>query len=108
MQYTRLGDTGLIVSRLAFGAMTFGTGKGPFAAVSKVGPELADQIIGKTLDAGINFFNTADGYTGGQSEEMLGKALQRHLAEIKAMPIDDLIAARQAKFRNIAQFYTEG
>ena len=75
MQYARLGDTGLIVSRLAFGAMTFGTGKGPFAAVSKVGPELADQIIGKTLDAGINFFNTADGYTGGQSEEMLGKAL---------------------------------
>ena len=75
MQYSRLGDTGLIVSRLAFGAMTFGTGKGPFAAVSKVGPELAGQIIGKTLDAGINFFNTADGYTGGQSEEMLGKAL---------------------------------
>jgi aryl-alcohol dehydrogenase-like predicted oxidoreductase len=55
--------------------MTFGTGKGPFAAVSKVGPELADQIIGKTLDAGINFFNTADGYTGGQSEEMLGRSL---------------------------------
>ena len=75
MQYSRLGDTGLIVSRFAFGAMTFGTGKGPFAAVSKVGPELADQIIGKTLDAGINFFNTADGYTGGQSEEILGKAL---------------------------------
>jgi len=75
MQYARLGDTGLIVSRFAFGAMTFGTGNGPFAAVSKVGPELADQIIGKTLDAGINFFNTADGYTGGQSEEMLGKAL---------------------------------
>src|SRR6266478_9209389 len=75
MRYARLGDTGLIVSRLAFGAMTFGAGKGPFAAVSKVGPELADQLIGKTLDAGINFFNTADGYTGGQSEEILGKAL---------------------------------
>ena len=39
---------------------------------------------------------------------MLGKALQRHLAEIKAVPIDELIAARQAKFRNMAQFYTEG
>jgi aryl-alcohol dehydrogenase-like predicted oxidoreductase len=75
MQYARLGDTGLIVSRLAFGAMTFGTGQGPFAAVSKVGPELADKIIGKTLEAGINFFNTADGYTGGQSEEILGKTL---------------------------------
>jgi acetyl-CoA carboxylase carboxyl transferase subunit alpha len=42
------------------------------------------------------------------SAGMLGKALQRHLAEIKAMPIDELIAARQAKFRNMAQFYTEG
>jgi aryl-alcohol dehydrogenase-like predicted oxidoreductase len=75
MQYSRLGNTGLIVSRLAFGAMTFGSWKGPFAAVAKVGAELADQLIGKTLDAGVNFFNTADGYTGGQSEEMLGKAL---------------------------------
>jgi aryl-alcohol dehydrogenase-like predicted oxidoreductase len=75
MQYARLGDTGLVVSRLAFGAMTFGTSQGPFAAVSKVSPELADQIVGKTLEAGVNFFNTADGYTGGQSEEILGKTL---------------------------------
>src|SRR5262249_19208606 len=75
MQYSRLGDTGLIVSRLAFGAMTFGRWKGPFEAISKVDSALADQIIGKTRDAGINFFNTADGYTGGQSEEMLGRAL---------------------------------
>jgi aryl-alcohol dehydrogenase-like predicted oxidoreductase len=75
MQYARLGNTGLVVSRLAFGAMTFGTGKPPFEAVSKVGPELAGQMIAKTLAAGINFFNTANGYTGGQSEEMLGKAL---------------------------------
>ncbi len=75
MQYARLGNTGLIVSKLAFGAMTFGTGQGPFAAVSKVQGELADQMIGKTLDAGVNHFNTADAYTGGQSEQMLGKAL---------------------------------
>ncbi|MEO8097340.1 MAG: aldo/keto reductase [Acidobacteriota bacterium] len=76
MQYSRLGNSGLVVSRLAFGAMTFGTGQGPFAAVSKVADtSLADQMIGKTLDAGINHFNTANGYTGGQSEEMLGKAL---------------------------------
>lgn len=75
MQYSRLGDTGLIVSRLAFGAMTFGQGAGIFADVSKVDAALADQMIGKTLDAGINHFNTANGYTGGQSEQMLGKAL---------------------------------
>ena len=42
------------------------------------------------------------------SFEMLASALQRHLAELKALPINDLVAARQAKFRNIAQFYTEG
>ena len=75
MQYSRLGNSGLVVSKLAFGAMTFGTGQGPFAAVSKVDAALADAMIGKTLDAGINHFNSADGYTGGQSEEMLGRAL---------------------------------
>ena len=76
MQYARLGDTGLVVSRMAFGAMTFGTSEGIFASVAKVaGQSLADEIIGRCLDAGINHFNTADVYTGGQSEQMLGKAL---------------------------------
>lgn len=75
MLYSRLGDSGLVVSKLAFGAMTFGTGQGPFAVVSKVDATLADQLVGRALEAGINHFNSADGYTGGQSEEMLGKAL---------------------------------
>lgn len=75
MQYSRMGDTGLIVSRLAFGAMTFGSSPGIFAAVSKVGSALADELVNKVLDAGINFFNSSDVYTAGQSEEMLGKAL---------------------------------
>jgi len=39
---------------------------------------------------------------------LLGAALRRHLDELKAMPVDEMVAARQAKFRNIAQFYTEG
>jgi acetyl-CoA carboxylase carboxyl transferase subunit alpha len=39
---------------------------------------------------------------------ILGNALKKHLAELLAVPLDDLVAARQAKFRNIAQFYTEG
>ncbi len=75
MQYTRMGDTGLIVSRLAFGAMTFGSSPGIFASVSKVGSGLADELVNKAIDAGVNFFNSADVYTAGQSEEMLGKAL---------------------------------
>jgi aryl-alcohol dehydrogenase-like predicted oxidoreductase len=70
-----MGDTGLIVSRLAFGAMTFGSSEGVFAAVAKVGNALADELVNKAIDAGINFFNSADVYTGGQSEQMLGKAL---------------------------------
>ncbi|BAC90637.1 aldo/keto reductase [Gloeobacter violaceus] len=75
MQYTRLGNTGLIVSRLAFGAMTFGSGEGAFASVYKVDQAGADRLVAQALDAGINFFNTADAYAGGQSEIMLGKAL---------------------------------
>jgi aryl-alcohol dehydrogenase-like predicted oxidoreductase len=76
MQYNRLGDTGLIVSRLAFGAMTFGSAPGTiFAGISRVDQKLANEIIAKSLDAGINHFNSADVYTGGQSEEILGKAL---------------------------------
>jgi aryl-alcohol dehydrogenase-like predicted oxidoreductase len=75
MQYSKLGNTGLIVSRLSFGAMTFGKGTGPFAAVSKVEEDAAQSMIGMALDAGINFFDTANGYSGGQSETLLGRIL---------------------------------
>lgn len=75
MQYSRLGDTGLIVSRLSFGAMTFGSSTGIFASVAKVDEKLAQQMIDRTLYAGINHFNTADGYTAGQSEQILGRVL---------------------------------
>jgi aryl-alcohol dehydrogenase-like predicted oxidoreductase len=75
MQYNRLGNSGLIVSRMAFGAMTFGQSEGLFKPISKVGQDLANDLVAKVLDAGVNFFNTADVYTEGQSETMLGKAL---------------------------------
>src|SRR5436190_2452670 len=76
MQYNRLGDTGLIISRLAFGAMTFGSAAGTiFEGISKVDQKLANELVAKALDAGINHFNTANVYTGGQSEQFLGKAL---------------------------------
>jgi aryl-alcohol dehydrogenase-like predicted oxidoreductase len=76
MQYTRLGDTGLIVSRMALGAMTFGSAQGgAFASIYKVDQAGADALVGRALDAGVNFFNTADAYAEGASEEMLGRAL---------------------------------
>jgi len=74
MLYTRLGNTGLIVSRLSFGAMTFGSDPS-VSAIYKVDHGNAKAMIERSLDAGVNFFDTADMYAGGQSEVMLGEAL---------------------------------
>jgi len=76
MQYATLGNTGLVVSRLAFGAMTFTAGNQDIGAIYKVGAKLADDLVGKAVDAGVNFFDTADGYAGGESETLLGAALK--------------------------------
>ena len=76
MKYSRLGDTGLIVSRLAFGAMTFTAGNKDIGVIYKVGAKLADSLVGRALDSGVNFFDTADGYAGGESESLLGAALK--------------------------------
>lgn len=78
MQYIQLGKTGLIVSRLGFGAMTFTQGNQDLGTVYKVGEQLAHQLVGRALDAGVNFFDTADAYAGGESEILLGKALAAH------------------------------
>ena len=78
MQYTQLGSTGLIVSRLALGGSTFTRGDKSLGAFYKVGPELADELIGTALDSGVNYFDTADVYASGQSEELLGAALKPH------------------------------
>jgi aryl-alcohol dehydrogenase-like predicted oxidoreductase len=77
MKYSRLGNTGLIVSRLSFGVMTFGsTGPSdPRSSVWKAGQDEATALISRSIDAGINFFDAADAYADGQSEQMLGRAL---------------------------------
>jgi aryl-alcohol dehydrogenase-like predicted oxidoreductase len=82
MKYALLGNTGLIVSRLAFGAMTFTAGNKDIGSIYKVGAALADQLVGRSLDAGINFFDTADAYAGGESEALLGAALKPHRSRV--------------------------
>lgn len=84
MKYARLGRTGLIVSKLAFGTMTFGPSgqPGPAGAVYKVDQAGADAMVAQALDAGINHFNTADVYADGLCEEMLGKALGARRGEV--------------------------
>jgi acetyl-CoA carboxylase carboxyl transferase subunit alpha len=75
------------------------------AALRITAPEVAklgcvDEIVGEPGDGA---------HTDPEaSANMLAEALKRHLAQLKAMPVDELVAARQKKFRNMAQFYTEG
>lgn len=82
MQYTTLGHTGLVVSRLAFGAMTFGIGELVPGVTNNIDQTAADQMVNRALDVGINLFDTADAYTSGQSETMLGKALAQRRHEV--------------------------
>jgi aryl-alcohol dehydrogenase-like predicted oxidoreductase len=82
MQYTTLGSTGLPVSRLAFGAMTFTAGNKDLQSIYKVGAQAAATLVGRALEAGVNLFDTADGYAGGESETLLGQALKARRSEV--------------------------
>ncbi len=74
MEYQILGSSGLEVSVLCYGTMTLG-GEGRFAAMGNVQVEEAKKHVDICLDAGVNFFDTADIYSNGKSEEVLGEAL---------------------------------
>jgi aryl-alcohol dehydrogenase-like predicted oxidoreductase len=76
MEYTTLGNTGLLVSKLCFGTMTFGDGRGLFKAIGAQGQNEADSLVKTSLEGGINFFDTADVYTEGESEKILGQSLK--------------------------------
>lgn len=78
MRYNQLGNTGLFVSELCLGTMTFGeAGSGStWGAIADVDQAAADTIVERSLAAGINFIDTANVYSGGVSEQILGQALQ--------------------------------
>ena len=76
MKYATLGNTGLLVSKLCFGTMTFGDGKGMFKAIGAVGQVGADELVKTSIESGINFFDTADVYAQGESEKILGQSLK--------------------------------
>jgi predicted aldo/keto reductase-like oxidoreductase len=81
MEYRRLGNTGLMVSELCLGCMTFGR---------EAGEEAAREIVGRFLDAGGNFVDTADVYSEGISEEITGRALEGVR--------DDVVLATKVRF----------
>ena len=81
MKYKKLGRTGLLVSELCFGTMTFG-GKGFWTAIGQVPQKSCDNLVAQALDAGINFIDTADIYSEGEAEKILGKALGSRRKEV--------------------------
>jgi len=74
MQYKTLGDTGLLVSTLCLGTMTFGGGEGFWKVVGSLDQAAVDELIKASVEAGINFIDTADIYSEGLSEKLLGQA----------------------------------
>ncbi len=75
MHYNKLGHTGLFVSELCLGTMTFGS-TAQLQNFGEVQQEEADALVRRALEAGINFLDTADIYSGGQSERITGQALK--------------------------------
>ena len=88
MQYTTLGRTGLIVSKLCLGTMTFGGDGGIWKYIGKQQQDEADEMVRTAFDAGINFFDTANVYSAGQSEKILGQAIRN-----TGLPRDEIVVA---------------
>ena len=76
MRYQKLGNTGLFVSELCLGTMTFGGEGGMWGKIGQLQQSEAEQLVGRALDAGINFIDTANVYSEGRSEEITGQALK--------------------------------
>jgi aryl-alcohol dehydrogenase-like predicted oxidoreductase len=100
MQYTTLGNTGLLVSKLCFGTMTFGEGRGYFKAIGAVGQAGADELVKASIDGGINFFDTADNYQDGESEKILGQSLKNLNIARKDVVIATKVYSRVGPGRN--------
>ena len=77
MRYRRLGQSGLVVSELCLGTMTFGgSGEDLWSKIGQLDQEAAERLLGTAIEAGINFIDTANVYAGGASERILGQALK--------------------------------
>lgn len=82
MKHRLLADTGVFVSELCLGTMTFGGRGQMWEVIGGLDQPLVEQIVGRALDAGVNFVDTADVYSAGESETMVGKALAKRRHEV--------------------------
>jgi len=76
MRYNKLGRTGLFVSELCLGTMTFGGDTGIWSQIGSLRLAEAEALVAKAIESGINFIDTADVYAEGRSEEITGQALK--------------------------------
>jgi aryl-alcohol dehydrogenase-like predicted oxidoreductase len=78
MRYNQLGNTGLFVSEICLGAMTFGPAgeNGLWGSIASLDQKGVDEIVSRSAAAGVNFFDTADIYSFGKSEELLGQSIR--------------------------------
>lgn len=83
MEYAKIGNTDIEVSRICLGCMSFG--KAGTMHAWPLDEEKSEEIIRHALDQGINFFDTANGYSEGTSEEYLGKAIKKNIARDKVV-----------------------
>jgi len=93
MRYNSLGQTGVFVSELCLGSMTFGGG-GMWQAIGALGSKDAEALIATALDAGVNLIDTADVYSEGESERIVGAALKS-----LARPREQIVVATKVRGR---------
>ncbi len=102
MEYKTLGNTGLLVSTLCFGTMTFYGGEGFWKAIGSVDQSGADELIKASIEAGINFIDTADVYSEGESEKTLGQSLKNLKIARKDVVLATKVFGRMGPGRNDA------
>ena len=100
MQFKTLGDTGLLVSTICFGTMTFHGGAGIWSKIGQVDQAGADELIRACIDSGVNFFDTADVYSDGKSEKTLGQSLKNLQISRKDVVIATKVFGRTGLGRN--------
>ena len=100
MKYKSLGDTGLLVSTLCLGTMTFSSGLGIYKHIGDVDQAVADQLVKASIDTGINFFDTADAYSGGESETTLGQSFKNLGIPRKNIVLATKVYSRMGPGRN--------
>ena len=91
MRYHLLGQTGMYVSELCLGTMTYGGGKGVWESIGSLQQDAVNEQVKLAVDAGINFIDTANVYSSGKSEMLLGQALKS-----LGLPREQLIIATKS------------